>query len=114
MPGEMVNVVVGSAFLDFTPQNPLALIAASFQHAHGGDIRRQCRSVELSKVSTVEAVLSHLRKCRGRDALTPVVFTDPIADLSEMLPPSALGSDTDVADKHPLIFDHTSNTAVLF
>src|ERR1700678_4656008 len=110
----MVKVAVGSAFLDFALQYPLAWIAALLQHSHGADVRRQCRRVDLSKVSTVEAVLGHLRKCRGRDALTPVVFTEPIADLSEMLPPSALGSDTDVADKHPLIFDHASNAAVLF
>src|ERR1700693_1529896 len=109
---ELVSIEVNSAFLHFNLQNSFPRVAALLEHSHRSNIRGQNRSVKLSKLPIGEPVVGHLAQCRRRDALAPVFFCHPIADFTEVVTPSDLRVDTDTAYKKPLIFDHSSNSAI--
>src|SRR5258708_32088564 len=101
MLGEMVSIEVNSAFLHFSLQNCFARVAALLEHSHRSNIRRQYRSVQLSKLPIGEPVVCHLAQCRRRDALAPEFFCHPIADFTEVVTPAGLRVDTDTTHKEP-------------
>jgi hypothetical protein len=110
---EMVNIKVNSTFLHFSLEDRLARVTALLEHSHRSNIRGQYRSVKLSKLPSGEPEACHLTQCCCRDALAPVFFCHPVADFTQVVTPSGLRVDTDTAHKAPLMFDHSSNGAIL-